>query len=115
MGICLIQTTRLHLNSSAASGAPLVTSSTGTSETPRSRSQIFHYVVSLFPPVFLHLTFTPGPSSLRPFWSGRQAQAWEWSPSSPSALHDRERASLPFYLQPFWSSCSRQSRAGCRV
>merc|ERR1712081_128424 len=48
------------------------------------------------PPVFLHRTFTPGPSSLRPFWSCRQAQAWEWSPSSPSALHDREQASLPF-------------------
>merc|ERR1711954_286318 len=43
-------TTRLQLNSSAASGASLVTSSTGTSETPRSRSPIFCYVVSLFPP-----------------------------------------------------------------
>merc|ERR1711954_172302 len=94
----------LHLSSSTASGASLVTSSTGNSETPRSRSQIFCYVVSLFPPVFLHRTFTPGPSLLRPFWSGRRAQAWGWSPSSPSALHDRERASLPFYLRPFWST-----------
>ena len=55
------------------------------------------------PPLFAQHLFTAPLSSLRPSWFGRQARAWKWSPSSPSALYSQERASLPFYFRPLMS------------
>merc|ERR1712081_142013 len=58
------------------------------------------------------------PFVIRTLWSGRLARNWEWSPSLRTALHDRKRASLPFWIIGpfcFLFYCSGLARAGRRV
>merc|ERR1711954_420614 len=70
------------------------------------------------PPISLHLIPFIRPLVIRTLWLGRLACNWEWSPSLWTALHDRKRASLPFWIiSPFCFLfyCRGLARAGRRV